>query len=1004
MAALTLGPIQFDRPAWLLLIPILGLVCWWLARRSLGGLGTGARWAALGARLLAVALLAGALAQPHLRRVSESVGVTFVVDVSRSIPSGVQEQIDRWVVDAQDGSRLDNDLMGVVTAAESSFVQSSPSRMVRQIERQFLGGRDASNLEDGLRLALAARPADAAWRIVLVSDGNETDGSLARAAQRAGAMGVPVEVVAVDAGFGHDVMVEDVKMPSGVRVGETVSLRVVITTTSAAEGRLSILENGRPIDLSPDEPDQTSSLIRLSAGRHVLSVPVTPRGPGAHRYEAVFEAVASLDDQGNRAGPGRSADAVAENNRSAAVTFVASEGVVLLVSASAAEAAPLADALASASIEAVRVSPSELPATLEDMAGYDAIVMINQSAYESSLHQQELLRRYVHDTGGGLVKVGGPDAFGAGGWIGSPLADALPIRLDPPQKRQMPMGALALVIDASGSMSGSLSATGASQQQMANEAAIAALQTLSRRDQGVVVAFAGSPSLIVPLTTLSDMSSIARQIRSIRSGGGTNMFPAMEMAGRELLKSDASVKHMLIVTDGQTVGSDSEGVRLANMLRAGGITISTISVGDSANDLLLSEIAVYGGGRWYQVRSQDSMNVLPQIFMKEAQTVRRALIWEGEAFSPAMTGIPTESMRGISQVPPVQGYVVAAEREGLSLVTLRGKENDPISAQWQHGLGRVVTFTADAGTKWAPAWVAWPGFRQFWEQHVRWAMRPNENAVMRVTTENRGDRTVVVVDAMDSEGERLDFVRFDARIANPDGSGEILELRQTGPGRYEGAFDSGGSGSYVISARYRAAGADGAVLEGSLRAAVTRSYADEFRFLGSNRPLLRQVAAFSGGRMLDSDPAAAALWSRDGMVMPVALRPLSMLFLLLGIAAFLVDVAARRVRIEPRAAAIWTRRALRLERHVSTDATDALRSVRGRTVQQSPPIGQAARRYEAPEHRAAAEALSVPLPDDAARSSPETSPRGQTPASPTGDALSALRAARMRAKDQIDEQ
>src|SRR5690606_10492825 len=60
--------------------------------------------------------------------------------------------------------------------------------------------------------------------------------------------------------------------------------------------------------------------------------------------------------------------------------------------------------------------------------------------------QQAMLRQYVHDSGGGLVMVGGPNAFGAGGWIGSPLADALPIRLDPPQKRQMPRGALAIVV------------------------------------------------------------------------------------------------------------------------------------------------------------------------------------------------------------------------------------------------------------------------------------------------------------------------------------------------------------------------------------------------------------------------------------------------------------------------------------------------------------------------------------------------------------------------------
>lgn len=1015
MAAVVVGPVQFDRPEWLVLVPVLGVVCWWLSRRSLSGLGKGSRRAALVARVLAVGLLAGALAQPQWRRVAEQVGVTFVVDVSRSVPPAAQEQIDQWVERSQEVTRLENDRMGVVTAAEGAFVQASPSRLVRGVERQFLGGRDASNLGGGVGLALAARPADAAWRLVLISDGNETDGSLLRAAGQAKALGVPIDVLAVESGFGGDVMVEDVQVPSGVRVGETVQLRVVVSTTGPVEGRLAVLENGRPIDLDPDDPTQTSSLVRLDAGRHVLSVPVTPRGAGAHRYDAVFEPIAALDARGNRLSS--SGDSVMENNRFGAVTFVASEGAVLVVSNGAEEAAPLIDALSAAAIDPVRISPAELPSTLEELAGYDAIILLNQSAYNSTTQQQELLRQYVHDTGGGLVKIGGPDSFGAGGWIGSPLADALPIRLDPPQKRQMPLGALALVIDSSGSMGMSLSATGSTQQQMANEAAVAALQALSRRDEGTVISFDGGANMIVPLTKLTDMATISRQIRSIRSGGGTNMFPAMEMAGRELLKSDAAVKHMLIVTDGQTMGSDAEGVRIANMLRASGITISTVSVGDGANDLLLSEIAVYGGGRWYQVRSSDSKDVLPQIFMKEAQTVRRALIWEGEAFSPAVTGAPTETMRGISAVPPIRGYVVAAEREGLSLVTLRGKENDPISAQWQHGLGRVVTFTSDGGPRWSPSWVEWSGFKQFWEQHVRWAMRPHENAVMRVTTESRGDRTVVVVDAMDGDGNRLNFARFDARVATPDGRGTSLELRQVGPGRYEGAFDSAESGAYVVSARYRAAavtgaeGGDAGVMEGSIRAAVTRSYADEFRALRTNTPLLQQVAAITGGRVLTGDPAAAGLWSRDGLTMPVALRPVWLAFLIAGVVVFLADVGIRRVRIEPRAIAAWLHRSASKERERSTQATEAFRSVKGRrgvdttgTATAEAPRQRAAQRFEAAADRPVS---SEPVALSGEQEAPSPLKKQDRPSRVADegpkDSLSALRAAKKRAQEDLED-
>lgn len=1028
LGSVVVGPLQFDRPVWLLLIPILGAACWWLSRGGLSGLGRGAKWAALAVRVLGVCLLAGALAQPQLRKVAEAVSVAVVVDVSRSVPSGAQERIDRFVADAQE-SRREDDLLGVVTAARSAFVQASPGRMVRGVERRFVGDRDGTNLGDAVNLAIASLPSDAAGRVLLISDGNETDGSLLRAAQQARALNIPVDVLSIDFDIAAEVIVEELQAPSGVRVGETVSLRVVLTTTGPVTGRLTVLENGEVLDMDPD-PAETGYLVSLEPGRHVLGVPVTPRRPGAQQYSAVFEPLAAVGpgESASAAGPGRG-DTMLENNRASAITFVTSEGTVLIVANAVEEAAPLQDALHAAEIRTELIGPSELPATLPELTGYDAIVLLNQSAYASTADQQEQLRRYVHDTGGGLVMVGGPDAFGAGGWIGSPLADALPIRLDPPQKRQLPMGALALVIDASGSMGSPVSATGSTQQQVANEAAVLGISTLSRMDEATVVAFDGAANVVVPLTRLTDPSAVARRIRSIRSGGGTNMFPAMEEAGLQLAATNAGVRHMIILSDGQTMGDPSSGTRIAANLQSQGITVSTISVGDGANDRLMSDIALRGGGRWYKVASDQATDLLPQIFVREAQTVRRALIWEGEAFSPARTGAPTETMRGIAGVPPITGYVVAAEREGLSLVTLRGKEEDPISAQWQHGLGRVVTFTSDASTRWASSWVAWAGFNQFWEQHVRWAMRPNDDASLRVVTENRGDQTVVVVEAFGPEGDRLNFARFDARIAGPGGDGEALAIRQVGPGRYEGSFDSSNAGDYVVSMRYRALGAvaggseETQVLEGSVQAAVTRPYADEFRALRTNTPLMRQVASTTGGRVLSGDPALAALWSREGLTMPVSLTPMWLAFLVAGVVVFVADVGVRRVRIEPRAIAAWARRSASRESARTTGATEAMRSVKGRRVGapvaggtgpapslgtaaiavEPPPKERAARRFEADADRAAA-AGPVALSGEAETESPLKKKDRPKPVEPEAqDSLSALRAARKRAQDDMQD-
>ncbi len=999
IAALVAGPVQFDRPVWLLLVPALGLVCWWLSRRSLSGLGKGSRWAALTARILAIALLASALAQPQLRRVSESVGVTFVIDVSRSIPSGAQERIDRWVLESQNGSRLENDLMGVVTAGESAFVQSSPSRLVRGIERQFLGGRDATDLGGALGLASAVAPKDAAGRIVLITDGNETAGSLLRAAEQARAAGITVDVLPVEFDIREEVVVEDVQVPGGVRVGETVSLRVVLTTTAPVVGRLLVSENGQVIDLDAEDPAQSGALVRLDAGRHVLSVPVTPRRPGPQLYDAVFEPVAALNAQGEPGGT--RGDAIIENNRANAITFVASEGTVLLVADAPEEWGPIEDALTTASIATRRVPAAGLPSTLPELAAYEAIILINQSAYDSTVQQQELLRQYVHDTGGGLVMIGGPEAFGAGGWIGSPLADALPIRLDPPQKRQMPRGALALIVHSVEIPQGVFYG-----KQVAN----AAVDALSRLDLIGIIEYQGfgGTDWVYPMGPVGDKSAVKRAINGLTFGDMPSFDPSMNLALAGLQAAEAGQKHCIIISDGDPTLSRS----ILRQFRQSGITISTVGVNPhSPGDLnTLRTMAVETGGTFYSV-GNNALETLPQIFIKEAQTLRRALIWEGEPFSPARTGVPTETMRGIGGVPPIRGYVVAAEREGLSLVTLRGKEEDPVAAQWQHGLGRVITFTSDASTRWAGAWVGWDGFKQFWEQHVRWAMRPGDNASMRVVTENRGDQTVIIVEAFDPDGERLNFARFDARVATPDGRGADLQLRQVGPGRYEGVFDSSEAGAYVISARYRAAdaGPDGAerVLEGAVQAAVTRPYADEFRALRTNTPLLQQVAAITGGRVLTGDPVAAGLWSRDGLTMPVALRPVWLAFLIAGVVVFLADVGIRRVRIEPRAIAAWLRRSASREGERSTQATEAFRSVKGRRAPAAQDAERerqrAARRYEAAADRPASTEPVALSGEQEAPSPLKKQDRPRVQDEGPRDSLSALRAAKRRAQEDLED-
>ncbi len=892
LASWHVGPVQFDRPVWLVLIPILGVITVVIATVNLSGLGAATRWTALAVRLLVVTLLAGALAEPQWRKEAKKVAVTVVLDSSQSVPAEMQKQVERYVKEAGQDADERRDLLGLVTAARDSFVQFLPSHLNRGIERQTVGKVDGTNLAQALSLALAVNPTDAAYRILLASDGNQTSGNILAAAESAKAIGVPVDVLPIRYQYKDEVIVDRVVTPGSAREGEPLTVRVVLNATRDTRGKLSVLMNGEPVDLNGGDPG-VSQEVELRAGANVktIQVPALVRGPV--KFDGFFEPYSQ--------GGVSIGDALAENNRGSGITFVAGEARVLVIADDASTQGPLVRALSESGIKADVRTHEQAPAGLVDFNAYDCIVMMNQEAGGYSQKQQEDLRQYVHDTGGGLVMIGGDRSFGAGGWIGSPLEDALPVKLDPPQKRQMPKGALVVTTHSIEMPEGVF---------WGKKTAEAAVNALSRLDLIGINEFdgfgpGGGSSWVHELQPVGDGTKVKRAIQNLAFGDMPDFTPCVQMAYDALSKADVGQRHLIIISDGDPSPPPTS---LLDKFVAAKITISTVEVfpHSAADSSRMKWMAEYTKGRWYFVDTQAALATIPQIFVKEAQTVRRSLIQEvPQGFTPSVMSGVSETLRGVKTVPPMTGYVVTAEREGLALTTMKGKEGDPILAQWQHGLGKVVAYTSDASARWNPAWISWPGYKAFWEQHVRWAMRPTGSANVRASAENRGEDTIITVEALDSAGERLNFARFQGRVANPDGTGTGVELKQIGPGRYQGSVPTAQAGSFIASLRYVAPDpkVSNGTLEGTVQVAINRPFADEYRTLQDNAGLLEQVAQATGGRVLTGDPKKDRLWDEKGLKFPVATTSIWLAVALTGLGLFLVDVAVRRVRIDVRAMA-----------------------------------------------------------------------------------------------------
>src|SRR4029079_8202296 len=111
--------------------------------------------------------------------------------------------------------------------------------------------KEATNLEQGLSLAAAMLPEETQGRIVLISDGTQTEGTLDRIVDDLKAKGVSVDVIPIHYEFDEEVWLERLELPQFVKIGENYEAGIVLSSLSAGEGTLRLEENGKLIAEQP---------------------------------------------------------------------------------------------------------------------------------------------------------------------------------------------------------------------------------------------------------------------------------------------------------------------------------------------------------------------------------------------------------------------------------------------------------------------------------------------------------------------------------------------------------------------------------------------------------------------------------------------------------------------------------------------------------------------------------------------------------------------------------
>ncbi|QKK08145.1 MAG: VWA domain-containing protein [Planctomycetota bacterium] len=319
----------------------------WLAGRWFLSMSRVRRWSRHRRALLfaaIAALLAGAVAV----RKTDRLAVVAVIDVSESVrrfageSDGVRQRAAAGAIEAvrdalaeATADRGPEDLLGVVVFDGRALAIATPTRADPLDRPLDLSMADGTDIEAALRYASAMIPADAAGRIVLFSDGNETMGDAGGAATElvgrlAGSggerSGVPIDVAALRYDIDREVIVESVDVPPTAEAESVVSVRVVLRSAGRAQGVLRLLRSGQELDISPGR-DGFGRAMELTAGRRVEVIEVPLEAGRVHRFDAVWEP--RVEAAGN--GTALSGDTRVENNRATGLTITPGQGEVLIV-------------------------------------------------------------------------------------------------------------------------------------------------------------------------------------------------------------------------------------------------------------------------------------------------------------------------------------------------------------------------------------------------------------------------------------------------------------------------------------------------------------------------------------------------------------------------------------------------------------------------------------------------------------------------------------------------
>ena len=791
---------------------------------------------------------------------SSRTATVFVVDLSDSNEEHLEEA-DKYLQSAIAKMPAGN-AYGIVTFGKNALVDQFLT------EEDYYGGlltlpeKTATNFEDAISKALTLIPGDYSGRLVMLTDGKETRGDIWRMGQALSTSNAEFLTLLYEDEEITDAYIDSVSLPSYLHPGDKYAITVLVESNYETDAVIE-LYNG--------------SVRTASNGVHL--------NRGSNRF--VFSAQADADaDSGAmeniRVQVHADADACPENDSFSAYSVVESAPRVLLIAGQGAEILEFDSVLRAAGCNYHVVSALNAPDSINAMLDYKSIILADTYIDDLPAGFLENLETYVKDYGCGFICCGGEDSFALGGYRNTVLETVLPVDMQPRSVNEIPSMAMVMVIDHSGSMiSEAADYTNVSDLDIAIRAAAVAVDNLRDSDYVGILTFDDQYDWQVELRVADDKEAIKDELMQISEGGGTTIKPALMEACEVISESEASIKHVVLLTDGMGETDNFEDVISA--YTEDGITLSTVAVGSSSDTQLLEQLADGCGGRYYY---SDISSDIPKIFAKEVFLGSESYIQNGIFSLKVQKNHELTNNLFADGWPVLYGYIAATPKTASSPVIVSDDKENPILTVWQYGLGRTVAWNSDVTGEWSGAFAGKDDYVQMWKRIVDYSTGNADMGGDRVDVVTSEEQTEITYQTDDYKSGTEILVT----VIDPDGNSAEEKLYAVAPGKYTSELSTPQTGLYHFNIRRSEEGE----IQSYLTMAAAVQFSDEYKFDVSTDSYLQFVEQY--GRLITEEDSVfnrISTGARESYT-------LTNWLLLLAICLFVADVAMRRFQLAPK--------------------------------------------------------------------------------------------------------